>query len=121
MSRDFLDLAKSVEQLAELPFSIDALPDVHTLEARTEWLIEDLIPRGAITLLTGDSGVGKSTLALALAGAVAHGERFLGRAAVQAHTLYADAENPLSVVKERLERLGIAPADTLRVWGGWNE
>ena len=60
--------------------------------------------------MTGDSGSGKSTLALAWAGEVA---------AAGTPVLVLDRENPISVVAEHLERLGIADGGLLRYWGGW--
>jgi energy-coupling factor transporter ATP-binding protein EcfA2 len=113
-------ILESLEELEKEPFRIEMLPDVWTLDARMEWLVEGIIPRGAITLLTGESGVGKSTLALALAGAVAHGQAFLGHPTVQVDTLYVDGENPLQVVQERLQRLDIPSTPPLYIWGGWN-
>ena len=39
-----------------------------------EWVLDDVIPRGALTLITGDSGVGKSRLAVGLIAAVLRGQ-----------------------------------------------
>lgn len=44
------------------------------------WLVDALLPRGALTVLAGPPKVGKSLLALSLAVAVASGQPFLGRA-----------------------------------------
>ena len=74
---------------------------------RTTWLVEDLIPEAAVTLISGESGSGKSTLTLALAGAVACGTEFLGRATVQHEVLILDRENPSAVQRQRLDRLRI--------------
>jgi hypothetical protein len=104
-----------------VPFNLSRLPSIWSLDMRTSWLVEGLVPEGALTLITGDSGVGKSTLALALAGAVAHGVPFLDLRTMQRTALYVDGENPGSVVRERLERLGIKETRALQVWGGWNE
>lgn len=98
---------------------IDGLPSVWRFESKVSWLVEDLIPEGAVTLLTGDSGVGKSTLALALAAAVARGEPFLGRRCSRRRVLYMDRENPVGIVRERLSRMGIPETPELVVWGGW--
>jgi len=100
-------------------FRVEHVPPVWSFEARVCWAVEELIPESAVTLLTGDSGVGKSTLALALAAAVARGDRFLGRETCQRKVLYVDRENPLAGVKERLHRMGIGPTEELKVWGGW--
>jgi RecA-family ATPase len=72
-----------------------------------------------MTLITGESGIGKSTFALALAGAVAQGQRFLGFTALQKRVLYVDGENPAATVRERLERLSIPKLGNLDIWGGW--
>src|SRR5258708_8594351 len=79
-----------------VPFRIEDIPSVWQCVASIKWIIEGLIPAAAVTLLCGDSGIGKSTLALALAGAVAHGKPFLGRATAQRPVLYVDRANPLS-------------------------
>ncbi len=102
-----------------LSFSIDDIPSVWQCEASTKWLIDGLIAETAVTLLSGDSGIGKSTFVLALGGAVAHGLPFLGRESVQRSVLYVDRENPLAVVRERIERLGIAETPALKIWGLW--
>jgi Bifunctional DNA primase/polymerase, N-terminal/AAA domain/Primase C terminal 1 (PriCT-1) len=100
-------------------FRIEDIPSVWQCEASTKWLVDNLIPESAVTLLCGDSGIGKSTLALALAGAVAHGGLFLGREIEKRPVLYVDRENPLAVVRERIERLAIAETAELRIWGLW--
>jgi AAA domain len=121
-----LDLSTGLQQIRQSagalkPFRIEDLPNVWTLDARTEWLVDGLIPSGALTLLSGDSGVGKSTLALALAGAVAHGTPFLGLPVRQNRVLYVDGENPLGTIRERLDRLQIAQTNDLYLWGGWHQ
>jgi hypothetical protein len=117
------DLSQPWEEMAtrapRQEFSLDCLPSVWDINAPIEWLIEDFLVHGAMTLITGDSGVGKSTLSLALAGAVAQGQRFLGYATKQKRVLYVDGENPVSAVRERLERLRIPRLDNLDIWGGW--
>jgi hypothetical protein len=102
------------------PFTLAELPSVWQLDMKTSWVVEGLIPEGAVTLLSSESGVGKSTFALAIACAVAHGAPFLGMRTIQGPVVYVDGENPGAVVRERIERLGIAETDALKVWGGWN-
>jgi len=98
---------------------VEDVPPIWSFEARTSWLIADLLPEAAVTLLTGESGIGKSTFALALAAAVAHGDKFLGKETRQRKVVYLDRENPVAIVKERLHRMGIKPTQNLTVWGGW--
>jgi hypothetical protein len=100
-------------------FHLDSLPGVWDMNVEIEWLIQEILVLGAFTLITGESGIGKSTFALALAGAVAQGQRFLGFTALQERVLYVDGENPAATVKERLQRLSIPKLDNLDIWGGW--
>ena len=95
-----------------------SLPPILSMNVQIEWLVNGLIPRGAVVLLAGTSGVGKSTFALAMGGAVATGEKFLDRETRKSEVLYVDSENPPYVVRERFVRLGIDD-DGLKVWGGW--
>lgn len=108
------------EPEAKPVFQVRSLPSVWTWEhAEPEWIVEGLIAAGSVNLITGDSGVGKSTLMLELAGAIAHGKPFLGRETKRRPVLYVDRENPLFIVKERLLRLRIDPTPDLIVWGTW--
>jgi hypothetical protein len=114
------ETGKSI-QAGPSAFRIEDIPSVWSCEASTRWLVHNLIPESTVTLVCGDSEIGKSTLTLALAGAVAHGRPFLGRATIQRPVLYMDRENPLAVVRDRLERLRISETPALIVWGLWNK
>ena len=99
---------------------LDEIPSVWSSEIHMSFLVEGLLVEGGVTLLSGESGDGKSTFALALAGAVAQGLPFLGRVTQQRPVLYLDRENPLFVVKDRLCRLQIPEIpDQLKIWGTW--
>jgi hypothetical protein len=99
--------------------SITQLPSIWTLEANTQWLIDDIIPLASVNLITAESGTGKTWVAYAIAGAIARGEEFAGKTVKQRPVLYLDGENPLLVAKQRLQDLGITAIPDLNVWGGW--
>jgi hypothetical protein len=100
--------------------SISQIPSVWTLESHCEWCVPDMIARGSVTLISAESGTGKTWLGYFLAGRVAHGRDALGRAVRRSRVLYLDGENPLYMVKQRLFDLGIAETPDLTIWGGWN-
>jgi len=56
------------------------------------WIVGELLPEGAITILYGAGGQGKSYVALGIATAICLGEPFAGRATQRGKVLYLDAE-----------------------------
>lgn len=76
---------------------------------RVEWLWEDRIPRGEVTLLAGRDGAGKSTLATWLAA-----QWTLGRLTGEPERVFLlmAEDHPAKVVRPRLEAMG---ADLQRV------
>jgi energy-coupling factor transporter ATP-binding protein EcfA2 len=75
---------------------------------RVSWLWNPYIPQGKITIIQGDPGDGKTTLALAIAAAVTHGEEVGGSApAAPANVIFQTAEDGLAdTIKPRLEAMG---------------
>ncbi len=118
------ELLGSAPEAADGPrvvFDVSQLPSVWDIEANLEWAVDGLLVRGGVTLMTAESGTGKSWVGYAIAGAVAHGSPFADRETAKMPVLYLDGENPLYVVKERLLALGIQETDSVKIWGGWND
>jgi hypothetical protein len=77
-----------------------------------KYLIEPEIPKGALVLITGKPGSGKSTL-------VMHWCYEMAQAG--AEVLYLDRDNPLFIAQERVERFGGKTAKALMYWGLWTK
>lgn len=77
-------------------------------EAEIDWLIEPYIPAGHVTLLLGDSGIGKSTATLAIASGLTNGIIAWNKTAVEpGRAILLSAEDPAdSVVLPRLLQMG---------------
>ena len=101
-------------------YDLNSLPAIWGDEDKQEWVIEGFIPKNAITVLTGATGSGKSSVMLAAADAVANGEPFLGHQSHQTKVLFLDRENPKYVYLERFQRFDIKPNDNLLFWGIWD-
>lgn len=77
--------------------------------AEVPFLVEGCIPRSCITIITGESGAGKSFVAYDLARAISSGTSWLNKAVPlpQRETvLLLNYDNPTKVVKTRLIRMG---------------
>lgn len=105
--------------LSDVSMSFLNLPKISELRAEMTWLVDGLIPEKSVVMLSGESGCGKSTIALVLADAVAHGKPFLSRRADQRHVLILDRENSAATYTDRLKRLNIEENNFLHIWGRW--
>ena len=93
--------------------------DILTLDVSIEYILEKLIPKNSITLLFGRGGIGKTSLMMQIARAVASGIPFDTLKTIQSPVYYIDFENPLAVLKERVEKIG--QSENLYVWHISNE
>lgn len=103
-------------QLLQQPISRYTALDFADMDKPKEidWLVQDLIPSGAINILFGNPYVGKSILSMSLATALVTGQPTWLGLPLKRHgrVLYVDEENPEQDVFRRLQRLGIRPGDT---------
>lgn len=81
--------------------------------APREWLVDDLVPSGTVTLLGGDGGTGKSLLALQLAVSVATDQAWLGRAVGSGPALFISAEDDQDELHRRIADIAQAEAVSL--------
>ena len=58
---------------------IQSAKEVLKAREATDWIVDEFIPRGRLTLLAGASGSGKSSLLYGLAEAVSNGSDFMGQ------------------------------------------
>lgn len=70
-------------------------------------------------MLFGRGGIGKTSLSLQVARAIAEGIPFGDLQTIKTPVYFIDFENPLSILKERVEKIG--QADNLYVWHLSNE
>lgn len=83
--------------------------------------VQDLIPKRALCLLVGESGLGKTPLACQLAISVAAGVPFIGYPTQQTTALYLDFENGMGQLETMLLRLACnlglsAVPENLLIW-----
>lgn len=106
--RNVSALARSAKKLT--PVKLDELIAMQT--AKVEWLVEELLPVGAIGVLSGDPGSFKTWTLLHLADSVANGKPVFGHFPTrQAKTLIIDEENQIELIKSRMEMLEVVSGD----------
>jgi RecA-family ATPase len=76
-----------------------------------DWLVSGLVERGTITMLSADSGVGKSFISASMAVAIIQGKPWLGRKTYGQRVMIVDEENFARIVHSRLRSLGMTNAD----------
>lgn len=101
--------------------SLFDIPQIWDLTIEQKYLVQDLIPEGTVVMLTGESGSGKSSVALKLAHCIARGVPFLGHEVEKRYAVIIDKENGLAVYHQRIERFGIERNDHMIFWGPWND
>lgn len=72
---------------------VDAPALARDPEPQRGWIVEDVIPDETLTLLTGDGGVGKTTLALGLASAMRTNGEWLGMKVTQGAVVFVTSED----------------------------
>jgi replicative DNA helicase len=113
------DAARHEAELGARITRIEDIPDPFACPSDDiGWIVQGLIPARGITIIAGEAGAGKTWLALDLARALTLGGNFLGRRTRLAQVLYLDKENPLSLVRDRLQTL-FGGTSQLRPWGLW--
>lgn len=113
----------SPEPAREDGLKIQSVSDLESIRTfanqRIDYLVQGLFAHGTVNLISGDSGCGKSTVAMAMCSAIERAALFAGLATQRRPCLVLDRENPLSVVIERCDRLGISDSPNFKIWGGW--
>ena len=112
--------AKAIIKL--LPIQKGLLFEVKTLKEliegarEIEYIARPILPRGALILLTGRGGVGKSLLTLHMAHSIAAGKPIFDTFEVEpARVLILDNENSPPIYKERVDLLGLNPLEAVDI------
>jgi RecA-family ATPase len=98
--------ARAIENNADGEILEVPIADLFTNPTESpEFLIEEMLPAGALTLLGAHGGAGKSILALQAAVCLACGLPFFGKAARRCRVIFYSAEDPGPVIRHRLTRI----------------
>lgn len=95
---------------------------LETREA-TDWIVDQFIPRGRLTLLAGASGSGKSSLLYGLAEAVSNGSDFMGQLATKrGKVCFIQSDESPENAADKLKVMGaLAAFHLITNWTSFNE
>jgi len=99
------ELTEEQPQIARFPLKSGR--DLRALDIKIEWLVDGVIPRGAVILLYGRGGIGKTTLMMMLADAIDRCIPIFGMATARTQVIVVDFENSLAVLSERAKRTAV--------------
>jgi hypothetical protein len=114
-----LDLAELTAPFTPVPvgLSFTKLSDLLAEpDEQTDWLVENRLPAGGLSLLGGKPKAGKSTLARDLALRIARGDAWLGFPTHQGSVFYLALEEKRTEVKKHFATMGATPADPISVF-----
>lgn len=78
---------------------------MHSEVEPTKFVIQQILPKRHVTLLSGHGGIGKSVLGLVMAAHVASGNKFFGLQCEYQPTLFVSLEDEGSICIERLKKI----------------
>lgn len=119
---EFFDSGYTLEHLAALMQADTSESRWHPLDLTQEpppvdWLVDQLLVRGASHIIMGEPGIGKSWLTMTLCLGVVRGTDWLGLPVLHpGRVLYIDEENAEGLVFDRLRsKLGMTPEEAKQV------
>lgn len=99
-------------------FKLQKLGDLYKDKTEVEWIVEELLSAGGVSLISGDPKAGKSTLVRQLIRDVLRGGTFLGRRCKPGSVHYYAIEEQVQVLNSSFKRLGLTDKDSLWVHVG---
>ena len=102
---------------------IQSAKDVLKTREATDWIVDEFIPRGRLTLLAGASGSGKSSLLYGLAEAVSNGSVFMGQlTAKRGKVCFIQSDESPENAADKLKVMGArGEFHLLTDWSSFNE
>lgn len=126
-----LELIEKTPSLTAPPALVDSSPNIsaspNRLKLKTikellaqpklevNWIVEELLTAGGVSLLAAKPKTGKSTLARQLALCVARGIDFLGRPTTPGLVIYLALEEREADVRDHFEMMGVSPDDRIMI------
>jgi len=111
-----LKLGRELERIEK---GIDLVADVSEFP-EPDWIVEGVVVRNGLTLLYGDSTVGKTTFCLYMTDSVQHGKDLFGLKCKQGNVIFIENDESAELLKSHRDKVGLPKklliANTDIVW-----
>lgn len=119
--RAILKLSRELERIEK---GVNLVMDVSEFP-EPDWIVEGIVVRNGLTLLYGDSNVGKTTFCLHMAASVQHGKDLFGQKCKQGSVVFIENDEPAELLKSHRDKIGLparlAVASVDIVWDAGNK
>ena len=109
---------KQVEEPALGNFNLKSPKEFFTSKSQVDWLVDNLLYRGGVSVIVGAPKSGKSTLTRQMALSVCRGEKFLGRGVKKGKVLYLALEEQEQMLQGQFRRIGLNENDDIMIHVG---
>jgi hypothetical protein len=86
-----------------------------------EWIVDGLIPAGHVIAISGEEGVGKTLLLLAMARSISEGTDFLERGTTETRVLYLGLDVSKVTLQNYMKMMRWNPDDRFRILTMWTD
>jgi hypothetical protein len=107
--------AKHDPRIKVKAFNLLPIGELYKTNSKVEWIVDNLLTVGGVSLMSSDPKAGKSTLVRQLIREVLRGQVFLGRQCKQGSVHYYGIEEQLEIVNSSFKRLGLMNNEPLLV------
>lgn len=85
-------------------------------EEKVDWIVDDLLPKGGLSVIVAKPKTGKSTLARQLALCISRGEEFLSRSTERGLAIYLALEERRGDVRNHFKVMGVTGSEDLKIF-----
>lgn len=89
------------------PFRLISFKDVHSTEVKLEWVVENLLSVGGVSLISAAPKTGKSLISRQIIKNILHNEKFFGRNTKFGEVHYYAMEEQIEVINLSFKKLGL--------------
>jgi hypothetical protein len=96
-------------------YNFQKIGDLFNTDIKLEWMVNELLIKGGISIFAGPPKSGKSTLVRQLAKSISQGEDFLGRRAEKGKVAYLAFEEHPAMLQNQFKKIGVSDKDEIMI------